>query len=176
MNKYQVLQNNLMPDENLLWSEAPSPLASFRGSSIFGFIFGIIWTCLVASSFSASGRNGKPPLLFDIAFVGVGVVFTSLSLRDAAAAIFSVYGLTNQRLIIATRYPWKSVVQSFWGRDIEFLKKERRDNGSGNLVIKTIKVKAGRSYTDKDLGFFGIKNVDSVESLIIQNFRPHTLN
>jgi hypothetical protein len=122
---------------------------------------------------SQPSKNGNaPPFLLQLLFIAFGIVFSLSSFRDVLVASWSIYGITNQRLIIITRYPWKSVVQSFYTNDIEFLKKERRDDGSGNFVFKTIRAPYGRGgYRDKDIGFFGIKDVNAVETLVASQFR-----
>ena len=171
MNKFQLLRDDLGRGEDLIWSEVPSAWASFRGRSILTFVWGIIWTGLVIFMFTLPSKNGGPPDLFRVLFVGFGIVFTLSSFRDVITATWSIYGVTNQRVIILTRYPWRSVVQSFYKNDIEFLKKERRDDGSGNLIFKTIRARQSRGYYDKDIGFFGIKDINAVESLVARQFR-----
>ena len=106
--------------------------------------------------------------------VAFGVFFILMSLSDFYRAFFSIYGITDKRLLIVRKYPWSVELESFFSQDIEFVKKVKKNDGSGNIVFKTIKVRSGKGYRDTDIGFFGIDDVDSVEQIIIRNFRNNS--
>jgi hypothetical protein len=171
MTKAEVLERNL-GGENLLWSESPKPEASFRGQTIFIFIFGIIWVCFMLVLTSIPDKNGShTPGFFRYFMAAFGVFFILLSLSDVIRAFFSIYGITEKRLLIVRKYPWAVEFESFFKQDIEFVKKIKKNNGSGNIIFKTIRVQSGKGCRDKDIGFLGINNVDFVEEIIIKNFR-----
>jgi hypothetical protein len=171
MTKTDALQRNL-GGENLLWSQSPKPSASFRGSTIFTFIFGIFWTCMVIWISNQPSKNGSHnPAFFQYFMAAFGIFFILMSLSDFFRAFFSIYGITDKRLMIVRKYPWSVELESFFSQDIEFVKKVKKNDGSGNIVFKTIKVRSGKGYRDTDIGFFGINDVDSVEQIIIRNFR-----
>jgi hypothetical protein len=173
MNKADALQRNL-GDENLLWSQSPQPTASLSGSTVLTFVFGIFWTCSVIGMFNQSSKNGSSePAFFEYFMVCFGSAFILKSLSDFFRAFFSIYGITNKRLLIVRKYPWSVELESFFRRDIEFVKKVKRNDGSGNIIFKTIRVRYGKGYRDKDIGFCGIDDVDSVEKIIIQYFRSN---
>ena len=170
MTKADVLKENL-GGENLLWSQSPHPAALFRGHSALLFVWGIIWTSLVVWMFGRQGKNGSVPFFFHWLMITFGVLFTLGSFTDVFKAAFSIYGITNKRLLIVRKYPWSIVVESFFAQDIEFVKKVRKTNGTGDVIFKRIRVPSGKGYRDKDIGFFGLDDVESVEQMIVRNFR-----
>jgi hypothetical protein len=171
MTKSDALERNL-GGEKLLWSQSPHPTASFHGSTIFTFVFGIFWTCMVFWMVNQQNKNGShSPAFFGYFMVAFGIFFILSSLSDVFRAYFSIYGITERRLMIVRKYPWSVELESFFSQDIEFVKKVRKHDGRGNIIFKTIKVKSGKGYRDTDIGFFGVDDVDSVESIVMQNFR-----
>jgi hypothetical protein len=171
MTKSDVLERNL-GDEKLLWSQSPKPSASLRGSTIFTFVFGIFWTCLVIGLFNQPNKNGSnDPIFFKYAMAAIGIFVTLAAFSDSFRAIFSIYGITEKRLLIVRKYPWSVELESFFSQDIEFVKKVKKNDGSGNLIFKTIRVRSGKGYRNTDIGFFGVDDIDSVENIVIQNFR-----
>jgi hypothetical protein len=174
MTKADALQRNL-GGENLKWSQSPKPAASIRGSMVFAFVFGVFWTCMVIWMSDQQTKSGsKSPMVFSYFMVLFGIFFIVMSLSDFYRAFFTIYGITDKRLLIVRKYPWSVELESFFSQDIEFVKKIKKNDGSGDIVFKTIKVRAGKGYNDKEIGFLGVSNVDSVESIIIQNFRNNT--
>ena len=171
MTKTEALERNL-GGENLLWSESPKPEASFRGHAIFTFVFGIIWTLFVIWMSRLPAKNGSnDPIVFRYVMPAFGVFFVLMSLSGVFKSFFSIYGITNRRLLIVRKYPWTVEMESFFSQDIEFVKKVRKADGNGDIIFKTIKTRSGKGYRDTEIGFFGINDVDSVERIIIQNFR-----
>jgi hypothetical protein len=169
--KSDALERNL-GGENLLWSQPPKPIAAFRGSTIFTLVFGIFWTCMVIWISNQPSKNGShSPAFFGYFMVAFGIFFILASLSDFFRAIFSIYGITDKRLLIVRKYPWSIEVESFYTQDIEFVKKVQKNDGSGNIVFKTIKVRSGRGYRDTDIGFFGVDDVDTAEQIVVRNFR-----
>ena len=171
MTKLEALERNL-GGEKLMWSQSPHPSASISGSTIFTFGFGISWTCMVIWISNQPAKNGShSPTFFSYFMVAFGVFFIAASLSKFYQAIFSVYAITDKRLLIVRKYPWPIEVESFYAQDIEFVKKVQRNDGSGNIIFKTIKVRSGKGYRDTDIGFFGVNDVDSIEKIITENFR-----
>jgi hypothetical protein len=139
MTKSDALQRNL-GGENLLWSQSPKPSASFRGSTIFTFVFGIFWTCMVVWISNQPSKNGSQnPVFFKYFMVAFGVFFILMSLSDFYRAFFSIYGITDKRLLIVRKYPWSVELESFFSQDIEFVKNLKRTMAVATLFSKQLK-------------------------------------
>jgi hypothetical protein len=172
MTTMDSLKNNL-GDEKLLWSEKPRAWALFRGRNLFVFVFGIIWTIFVFGIFSHPSRNNFGNNFAGLIMVILGISLIISTFLDVFKAFFSVYGITPRRLLIFRKYPWsfEFEFESLFREDIDFVRKIKNRSGGGNIVFKTIMDGYGRRNRGRDVGFFGIDNVDSVERLVIETFR-----
>ncbi|MFN8373236.1 MAG: hypothetical protein U0694_10225 [Anaerolineae bacterium] len=88
----------------------------------------------------------------------------------------TVYVVTDQRvLIIGNR-----AVQSYGENDIDFIERQMRSNGKGDIIFKRVPRTRSAYYGngmygsrlyDEPIGFFGIDNPREVEALMLQTFR-----
>ena len=88
-------------------------------------------------------------------------------LCNFAAGFWTLYGITSSRLIIVHPSMLSSVIESYYPPDIDFIKKTRKKSGAGNLVFAAIREKSGKSCRTVEIGFFGVQNIDSVESMVL---------
>lgn len=126
---------------------------------------------MVVSMFDQPNKSGKPPGAFRFFMIGMGIFITLSFLLDAGRSFFTWYAITNKRLLIVRKLFWSSEVESYYNQDIDFVMKTKWKNGSGNIVFKRIREKSGKGYSNTDIGFFGIKDVEQVERLITRVFR-----
>lgn len=169
MTKYDTLQAELGTGEKLLWSEEPNALGYLTIETAFPLVFGILWILMVSLSFSYSNHDSD---LWPYFFISVGLAITGSGLWSVMKPCFTIYGITDQRLVIVRRYPWTAVTESYFSTDIDFTRKTRNRQGNGRIVFCRTphNGRRGRTYY-RDVGFFGIVDVDSVEKLIRDTFR-----
>lgn len=171
MTKQQLLQSELRPGETLLWTEEPGALAYLSGEKIYGLIFMIVWLAFVGA---AAWRTeiGAIPLIM-LAF---GSLMFGSIIWELAQSHFTLYGLTESRLLIVRAHPWSQDVESYIDRDIRFLRKTRRKFGRSSVVFTTVASEGAKGRVHhRDIGFFGIDDPDFVEALIEKHFRYRDL-
>lgn len=168
MTKRQLLQSELHPGETLLWTEEPGALAFLTGERVFTLLFMIAWLSLAGLMAIGDESSGTFSILF-VLFGAVGLVTT---LWEVAASFFTLYGLTESRLLIVRAHPWSQDVESYIDRDIRFLRKTRRKLGRSSVVFTTVSYEGSKGRIHhRDIGFFGIDDPDLVEALIEKHFR-----
>jgi hypothetical protein len=171
MTKQQTLQNNLA-DELLLWSEEPEATAYFGWGVAGGILFCFMWLSMVVFGFSDSPEEFNP---IGLIFITLGLFFLGSTIWEPLTALFTIYGITNKRLLIVRSFPWGNEVESYFGPDIDFIKKTEKANGRGSIVFTTVQYTGGKGrISQKDIGFIGIDNVNRVEALIVKTFRSAT--
>ncbi|MBI2512628.1 MAG: hypothetical protein HYV96_11665 [Opitutae bacterium] len=171
MTKQQLLQSELRPGEALLWSEEPDALAFLTGERGFMLFFGVAWLSIVGLM-SMSEEKSSPDWFFSL----FGLIIVAGPLWELAKSFFTLYGITDSRLLIVRRYPWAHEVESFIDRDIRFLRKTRRKFGRSSVVFTSVSYEGSRGRVHhRDIGFFGIDDVDLVEALIEKHFRYREL-
>jgi hypothetical protein len=170
MTKHQLLQSELRPGETLLWTEEPDALAFVTGERVFIVLLGVAWLSMMGFMTEGFSAGSWPFLLF-------GALFLVNALWETSKAFFTVYGLTESRLLIVRAYPWSQDVESYIDRDIRFLRKARRKLGGNDVVFTTISSEGSKGRVHhRDIGFFGIDDADLVEALIEKNFRYREFN
>jgi hypothetical protein len=117
MTALERIKADLSPGENLIWSQAPRPLALFFGKR---------------------GPTGAIPILLGVAFCYIGLVghgdarwfFTlfgvlalSGSIFEIVAGYWTIYAVTNKRLMILQPSMFETVIESYYPPDIDFIKK-----------------------------------------------------
>lgn len=172
MTKRQLLQSELRPGEVLLWTEEPDALAFLTGERAFMLFFGVAWLSIVGLM-NMSQEKPSPGWFFSI----FGLLFVAGPLWELAKMFFTLYGITDSRLLIVRRYPWAHEIESYIDRDIRFLRKTRRKLGGSDVVFTTFSFEGRRGRTHhRDVGFLGIDDADFVEALIEKHFRYRELN
>jgi len=162
MTNTQKITADLQPDEKLLWLEEPDPFALYFGKkSLFGFLFfaGFMAFFIFASltmTDNASWFFG----FFTILILGSSVY-------EFAGGYWTLYAITNRRLIILHPSMFSTVTESFYPPDIDFIKKKKTRSGAGNLVFAAVRERKGKHTETVEIGFFGVDEVDAVETLVL---------
>ena len=98
-----VIQRELMPGEQLLWSGTPRTGIVFRTSDLFLIPFSVLWCGFAVFWLFTATRSGAPLpfVVFGVPFVAVGLYFVfGRFLLDAKQRGNTYYGLTSRRVII----------------------------------------------------------------------------
>ncbi len=168
MNKRDLLKASLTSDEVLIWSEAPHPLAFIiRWEFAYGLLFLALWLGIGTSFFYGPDKYKNGGSIFILCF-GLIIFFSLFS--DSLKSLFTIYGITNKRLVVLKNLPWKSELDSFFPTQIDAKKKARRKNGSGDLIFAVIIERNGKRTYEVEIGFLGVRDVDAVERLIENSF------
>lgn len=177
----QLIHAELRPSEQIAWSSSPRPWRLAQRSSPFA-LFGIPWTAFAlfwiagASGFKMpdfSHGSGLFPL-FGVPFVLVGFGMLSSPYWAARKAAKSAYVVTNERAILFEAGLFGSVsIRSFLPHQLSQVRRVQRADGSGDLILdREITTRGRGSDTTKDIGFFGIPDVKSVEMLVMNLAKP----
>lgn len=169
----QRLQSELKPGETLLWSGQPNA-TRFMRSGFITWLFFIPWTAFAlfwvagAAGFRWPSFDGLPSLfpLFGLPFVliGVGGLCAPLWLRRKAR--WTVYALTNRRVI--TIEGTRSItVRALTAADIKRVERTEHRDGSGDLVLRLDAERDSEgNRSSARAGFFGVPNVRQLERLV----------
>ena len=167
MTAHQKIVSDLAPGEKLLWCEEPGPLALLVGKKgLFGFLFFAVFLTFI-------GFIAIPPHDLGTWFFSFLAAFMLASfLFDLIGSIWTLYGITNKRLIILQPSMFSTVMESYYPPDIDFVKKSRRKSGAGNIVFAAIREKKGKRTETVEIGFFGLNDVDAVEAWVLALRNP----
>jgi len=131
--------------------------------NFFGVIFFTVFFAMVYFAAEADANKGG------LWFLGLmAIIVYGSFLADCADALLTFYAITNRRLIILHPSWFSLKMDSYYGYDIEFVKKKRWKSGSGNLVFGAVEERGGKRTYTVEIGFFGIEAVDSVEALMLK--------
>lgn len=171
--KFQSKVNaELQPGESIVWAGQPNPNRRMMKGFLL-WLFFIPWTAFAL--FWMTGVGGLAWLtggaggdfnflaLFGLPFILIGTCGLLSPLYLRMDAVRTVYVVTNQRIltisgVLGTKY------RSFFPEQIQFVERKERGDGSGNLIFarETYSNSRGENNT-KELGFFSIPNVKTVE-------------
>jgi hypothetical protein len=93
-------------------------------------------------------------------------------LSELIGAFRTFYGITSKRLIVLQPSLFSIEIESYYSMDIEFVRKKRWESGAGNIVFGVVKERGGKRTVTVLVGFFGIKDVDAVEGMILDLKNP----
>ncbi len=168
-----LIYNELRSTERVVWKSAPNPRRVAR-KGIPVVLFGIPWTAFAL--FWTAGASGfKLPdfghptgwfALFGVPFIliGLGMLTAPLWLMRKAAG--TAYVITNQRVIIFEPSGRDIAIRSIEPQQLQNVRRVQRADGSGDLLLTSeVTTNKGRGTTT-DIGFFGIADVKSVESMV----------
>lgn len=171
-----VIRRELRPSERSLWSSTPSP-GRLAKKALPLALFAIPWTAF--SLFWIAGASGfKMPdfqsgssffPLFGIPFVLIGLGLLSAPYWAARKAASSACVITNERaILLETGFFGGISIRSFLPRQLSKVRRVQFADGSGDLIFDTeISVDGEGHHRTKDIGFFGISDVQDVERLIL---------
>ncbi|MDQ2887591.1 MAG: hypothetical protein M3Y39_16075 [Chloroflexota bacterium] len=192
------LEKELAEGEELLWFGHPDPsrratmagptLAFIILTSVFG-VLGILFlvAALIISFFAIASRATA---VVSLVFYIIGGTFLFLAILFGLFATFlrqplrqTVYGITNQRVIILRRGATLTV-DSYTKNDIGHITRRERPDGSGDLIFANARSPYGYNYNSSAYGasygygnmsgsgkFTGIPNVRATEQLLRSTFK-----
>ncbi len=171
-----LIQSELRPTERMQWSASPSPGRLAR-KCLPIVLFAIPWTAF--SVFWIAGASGfKMPdfssgsglfPLFGLPFLLIGIGMFASPFLAAKKARRSAYVVTNERAIIFESGFWGSIsIRSFLPHQLQEIRRVQRSDGSGDLILeRQLGTNNDGGRTTTEIGFFGIPDVKSVESMVM---------
>ncbi|MEY2542806.1 MAG: hypothetical protein QOE81_267 [Verrucomicrobiota bacterium] len=139
------ISSELSPDEKLLWSDRPRQGVFFRSTDLFLIPFSLLWGGFaIFWELSVLGLNPQvhqthpPPAffpLFGIPFVAMGLyVMFGRFFVDAAQRRKTMYGITNQRVIIRSGL-FTRTTKSLNLRTLSDVTLSEKSNGTGTITL-----------------------------------------
>lgn len=181
-NDYGVAQNELEPDENLLWTGTPDARRAMI-SSFAMWLLAVPWTAFSLNSmWSASGMgrvawppSGLPPnfgfVLFNVPFIFIGFAMLLTPLWTFRQTKRTTYAITDRRVLIIETGKTKTV-RSWSGKDIGEIKPVEREGGSGHLAFAPrVSTDSEGSKQTTETKFIDIPDVRSVDNLLRATFK-----
>lgn len=174
MDLQMIVDNELDRGERLLWTGQPKTLR-FVLFSLPLVIFAIPWTgfsvfwmlgTLYFGQKMDGGILGWIFPLFALPFLLIGLGMLSTPFWISRRMKKTVYAVTNKRAIIFVK-GFSTSVKSYDSKNISSINKRVKADGSGDLLfVEDIYVNSnGRSRT-RQVGFWGISEVNKVEDMI----------
>jgi hypothetical protein len=159
------LLSELKPGEQLVWCESPPPLQFLvekRGFFLFlmPLLFGAFWGGAFWSTAAVRGETWPAMVVFAALHFCMFVV-------DALSAFGTLYGITTTRLVMLRPALSATKMTSYYATDIESLTKKRKRDGSGSILFGAVQEQSGKRTVTVPVGFFGIREVDRVETMIL---------
>jgi len=133
------LQPDLLSGERLQWTGQPRRGLLLRRSDLFIIPFTLVWFGFAVFWMIMAIRSNAPVffILFGVPFVLIGaLVAFGRFFIDAGLRRKTIYGLTNERLLIRSGY-FKSSLQSFNLRTLTQVAYTERKDGSGTINLGT---------------------------------------
>ena len=171
MTRNQKIVADLQLGEELLWLEEPEPLALYFGKK---GLFSVLFLAGLLAFFIFVSLNIPDNASWLFGFFTILVL--GASIFEFAGGYWTLYGITNRRLIILHPSMFSTVIESYYPPDIDFIKKKKIRHGGGNLVFAAVREQKGKRTETVEIGFFGIDNVDAVEALILNLREPNWPN
>lgn len=184
----KAIQPHLTPGEHLLWSAKAPPWRS-ASQYITPIVISPVWVVVTIAIFIAAGttdslgvfasesenRNLSTTVFFSLLAaitIGGGLYFLWLSVRNYDAALSQHYGLTNQRVIIASmRY--NDIFRSIgteWAASVRTSGLADRDDIILSTAIPTSVLKKPFEDT-KPVILFNVEHANEVAALIRQTLK-----
>ena len=169
-----VAEAVLSPGERLYWVGRPNPIRLMR-NNLMRPLFGLFWVGMVYFMFTqfssfGSGFRSAPSgfmtffqLLLGVFFlVGLGMIFSPL--WNYVKAHFTVYALTDERAMIISRLPIRSI-KSYSARSIDKVERRGTDD-EGDVIFGS----ETRTYTNNSRNNQGGVNINFGEGGTNVNF------
>ncbi|EMB15306.1 hypothetical protein [Rhodopirellula europaea] len=176
----ELVREELLPDETILWAETPKPRFFTTGSTAT-FGFAVVWTAFslfwVASALGFQVPNFDRGVdffaLFGVPFVLIGFAMLATPIWTYRNAFKTVYLLTDQRAITFIG-GFRMTIRSFHPRELRTVYRKQSADGSGDVIFnaKRWTDSEGTSHSE-EIGFLGIPDVKSVEQLLKQMVESH---
>jgi hypothetical protein len=135
---------------------------------LIGSLFGVIWFLISLAVFLAAKNSGQSPLILAVLslFVLFGVVGVGSAPVAWLDAIYTVYGVTDRRLLRLRTVFGRRRVTSWTRIDINGV--ERRDcfGGKGDVIFRRMQRYTGENVEVVEAGFYAIPDPTHVETHI----------
>lgn len=164
----QRLKKELLAGETLLWYEQPIAMRlaiMYPIRLVLGIVWFVAFFILMSSIFRILAIRAVvllPVVL--IIFIGIGIAISSRPISAFIKAGGTIYAATNRRIIIVK----PSSVRSYSPQDIQFIERRDRGNNTGDIILGY----EHDSGIKQPFGFFGVRNIEQVEAMLLENFRP----
>jgi hypothetical protein len=186
MNSAQVpaetlsrVEAELLPGEELLWVERPGMpgIDSFMAnpallSGVGGVALVLVMFLFVFPNFGAFNLARMSPIFILVPLIMIGMVVWQ-AVMPFIRRMNSIYALTSQRALIITG----GSTRSFTKDDIEFVERRMARSGTGDVIFaketreRSNGSRSGRRLYTVPIGFFGIRDPQHVEALMLSAFR-----
>lgn len=128
------LQAKLEPGEHLLWYEQPIP-GLVAGRNLFLGLLGLSTVAFggLATS-NAITTTGHAPLI-NLFGLFIGIMISLAPIWAYLRARSTIYGISNQRVLRLTLFPWSAVLS--WRRDeIRIIDVKTLSSGAGDILFR----------------------------------------
>jgi hypothetical protein len=137
-NLQQALNDTLEDGERLIWSGFPRQGLMLRAQDVFLIPFSLLW-CGFAIFWEFSAVSAPRALVFfdlwGLMFVCVGLYFVfGRFISDAAVRAKTIYGLTNQRVLIMSGW-WSRNVRSLELVGLSEINISEKTDGAGTITF-----------------------------------------
>jgi hypothetical protein len=134
-NLQNELRQHLNHSESLLWTGQPKKGIIFRASDVFMIPFSIFWCGFAIFWMIGASSAGGVFALFGVPFVLIGLFMVfGRFIMDAAQRANTIYGLTEDRIIIKSGIRNKSI-QSVNIKTLTDVEITEKTDGSGTINI-----------------------------------------
>jgi|GEM_PF-890864 len=159
--------------ERLIWAETSSPGGARRRvlpASLLGWLFLLIVLAWMGQVANAS----LSLLLLGLPFLLIGVALALLPWWWPHVARQTVYAISEQRLLIIQKWPWKKVT-SYGPEDIGIVERRDYKDGTGDLIFRREAYQKPRHHQEmsdrhrvgeRAIGFFGVPDVRRLEEAV----------
>jgi hypothetical protein len=158
--------------EHVTWIDQPIVGRSVRASLAI-VVFGLPWTAFSLfwtwSVFSMAHKHGAPGLAFaafGLPFVAVGLGMLSAPYWVGRVVRRTLYVLTDRRAIIIVPGLRGTWVRSFDPSELHDLRREQREDGSGDLVFTMDTTWSRGGQRTSAIGFQAVADVRGVEDRV----------
>jgi len=176
------IENELLNREELLWAGLPrhkhiTNSMTQTNAAISALLLGMVMFGFLAFMFLENSPGQSAPINF---FTLIGLVVLGLTVAIAKGLYLLqgarnlVYAITDRRAIILS----KNRVQSFAGKDLQFIERVMHRDGSGDIIFREEhykRVAGGAIMTQKServtTGFYGVENPSEVEAIMLETFQ-----
>lgn len=172
----ELLRNELMPNEKLIWSDTPQKGIMLKASDVFMIPFSLLWGGFAFFWEYSVLKNDAPifMVLFGIPFVLVGLyIIIGRFFYDTKKREGSIYGLTETRAIIISGILGKKTT-SLNLKSLPEIQVKARQDGTGTIVLgasNPMQFFQGSGWpgaSNSTPAFEGIQNVQRVKQYIHQ--------
>lgn len=167
------IEKELLAGETLLWYEKPIPMRLAIMYPI-RLVLGVLWftafIILMSSTFRVLAMRATVvlPIVLMI-FIGIGVSISARPLSAFVKAGGTIYAATNRRIIIVK----PGSVRSYSPQNIQFIERRNRGNNTGDIILGYDTESDSLTSSKQVFGFFGVRNIEQVEAMLLEKFRPH---